>query len=135
MRIRKILITAAVIALLLIAVPVLSGCSTVAKYSDPITENILISLNNSDYAGFSKDFNADMKAELSEDVFPDFVAAVSDQLGKYVADSKNMTGVNVENGITTANYTADFELMKDVPVQVVYQKIDGDTKVIGLWFN
>ena len=135
MRSKKTLIIVALLAVMLMVIPVLSGCGKVAKYSDPMTENILVSMNNADYAGFSKDFDANMKSELSEDVFPDFITAVNGQLGKYVADSKKMTGVNIENGITTATYKADFELMEDVEVRVVYQNIDGETKVVGLWFN
>lgn len=135
MRIRRILMTVVVLALLLMAVPVLSGCGAVAKYSDPMTENILVSMNKGDYAGFSRDFDENMKAELSEASFPDFLAAVNGQVGDYVAGSKDMTGVNVENGITTATYKIDFESMKDVELRMVYQKIDGETKVVGLWFN
>jgi hypothetical protein len=107
----------------------------VAKYSDPITENILISMNRGDYAGFSRDFDETMKGELPEDTFPAFVGQVNGQIGNYIADSKRMTSVNVNNGLTTATYEADFAAMEDVTVEVIYQEIDGKMKVVGLWFR
>jgi hypothetical protein len=135
MRIKKIAIIAAITAILILAVPVLSGCGSVARYSDPIAENILISMNNRDYAGFSKDFDATMKSELDEASFPGFVDAVNGQVGDYVAGSKNMTGFNIENGLTTATYKVKFEAVEDVTMDVIYRKIDDEMKVVGLWFK
>ncbi len=125
----------AILVLVLTAIPVFAGCGKVAAYADPITENILIAMNNRDYASFSKDFDNTMKNELSEDVFADFLAAVNGQVGDYIPDSKNLTGVNVENGLTTATYKIDFESMKDVALDVVFKKIDNKMMVVGLWFN
>ena len=125
----------AILVIVLAAIPVFTGCGTVAAYADPATENILIALNNEDYASFSKDFDDTMKSELSEDAFPDFLAAVNGQVGDYIPDSKNLNGFNIENGMTTANYTIDFESMKDVTLDVIFQKIDGKMMVVGLWFN
>jgi hypothetical protein len=131
----KLISIITILVIVLAAVPVFTGCGTVAAYADPATENILIALNNEDYASFSKDFDDTMKSELSEDAFPDFVAAVNGQVGDYVPDSKNLNGFNIENGITTANYTIDFESMEDVALSVIFQKIDGKMMVVGLWFN
>ena len=124
-----------ILVLVLVTIPVFAGCGKVAAYADPATENILIAMNNGDYANFSKDFNDTMKRELSEDVFADFLAAVNGQVGDYVPDSKNLTGVNIENGLTTAAYKIDFESMEDVALEVVFQKIDDKMMVVGLWFN
>ena len=125
----------AILVIVLAAIPVFTGCGTVAAYADPATENILIALNNEDYASFSKDFDDTMKSELSEDAFPDFLAAVNGQVGDYIPDSKNLNGVNIENDMTTANYTINFESMEDVALAVIFQKIDGKMMVVGLWFN
>ena len=135
MKSKTILVTAVMLAILIMALPLLSGCGQVAKYSDPIAENILISMNNRDYEGFSKDFDENMKRELSEAAFPDFIDAINNQVGDYVSGSKKMTGVNIENGLTTATYMVDFEALEDVTMDVVYQEIDGKMKVVGLWFK
>ena len=131
----KLISIITILVLVLAAMPVFAGCGKVAAYADPATENILIAMNNGDYTSFSKDFSDTMKSELSEDVFADFLAAVNGQVGDYVPDSKNLTGVNIENGLTTAAYTINFESMKDVTLEVVFQEIDNKMMVTGLWFN
>ena len=124
-----------ILVLVLATIPVFAGCGKVAAYADPATENILIAMNDGDYASFSKDFDDTMKSELSEDAFPDFVASVNGQVGDYIADSKDFKGFNTSNGITTTEYMIDFEAMEDVALEVIFQKIDGKMMVVGLWFN
>lgn len=131
----RLLIGIAVLVIALSAVPVLSACGQVAEYSDPIAENLLVSMNNGDYASFSKDFDTSLLAEAPEDVFNDMRAAIMDQLGKYLVGSKDMTGVNIENGITTAVYQVDFEKAEDFQVRFVYQEIGGEMKLVGFWFD
>ena len=135
MRKIKLISIITILVIVLAAVPVFTGCGSVAKYADPATENILIAMNNGDYASFIKDFDDTMKSELSEDVFPDFIASVNGQVGDYVPDSKNLNGFDINNGITTAHYTIDFKSLEDVTLDVVFQKIDGKMMVVGLWFN
>jgi hypothetical protein len=131
----KLISIIAILVFVLAAIPVFAGCGKVAAYADPATENILIAMNSEDYASFSKDFDNNMKSELSEDVFADFLSAVNGQVGNYIPDSKNLNGVNIENGLTTATYSIDFESMEDVALEVVFQKIDDKMMVVGLWFN
>src|SRR3990170_3367385 len=101
------IILALMAAIILISLPTFTGCGKVAQFSDPITENILISMNKADYAGFSKDFDEIMKAELNEAAFPDFLAQVNGVIGNYKEGSKKIVGVSIENDLTTATYTAD----------------------------
>ena len=124
-----------VLAIVLAAVPVFMGCGRVAEFSDPVAENILVSMNKGDYAGFSRDFDDVMKRELSEDAFPDFLEAVNGSVGNYIAGSKKLTGVNIENDLTTASYTVDFEGLEGVIMDVVFQNINDEMKVVGLWFQ
>ncbi|MBN1298225.1 MAG: DUF3887 domain-containing protein [Actinobacteria bacterium] len=124
-----------VFAAVFVLASVFTGCGKVAEFSDPIAENILVSMNNSDYPGFSKDFDNVMKSELSEESFPDFLSQVSGAFGKYKEGSKNIVGVSVNNDMTTATYKADFENAEEVNVEIVFKKIDGQMKVVGLWFK
>jgi len=132
---KLILILALTLAIILIALPTFTGCGKVAQFSDPITENILISMNKADYVGFSKDFDETMKAELNEASFPDFLAQVNGVIGNYKEGSKKIVGVSIENDVTTATYTADFEKAEDVSVEVVFKKINDQMMVIGLWLK
>jgi hypothetical protein len=124
-----------VLAIVMAAVPVFAGCGKVAEFSDPVAENILVSMNKGDYAGFSRDFDDVMKRELSEDAFPDLLAAVNGSVGNYIEGSKKLKGVNIEDDLTTASYTVDFEGMEGVNMDVVFQKINDEMKVVGLWFQ
>ena len=132
---KLLLILALTVAIILIALPIFAGCGKVAQFSDPITENILISMNKADYAGFSKDFDETMKAELTEATFPDFLAQINGVIGNYKEGSKKIVGVNIENDLTTATYTADFEKAEDSSVEVTFKKINDQMKVVGLWFK
>ena len=132
---KLLLILALTVAIILIALPIFAGCGKVAQFSDPITENILISMNKADYAGFSKDFDETMKAELTEATFPDFLAQINGVIGNYKEGSKKIVGVSIENDLTTATYTADFEKAEDSSVEVTFKKINDQMKVVGLWFK
>ena len=132
---KLLIILALTVAIILISLPTFTGCGKVAQFSDPITENILISMNKADYAGFSKDFDETMKAELTEAAFPDFLAQINGVIGNYKEGSKKIVGVNIENDLTTATYTADFEKAEDVSVEVTFKKINDQMKVVGLWLK
>jgi hypothetical protein len=133
---KLLLIVALSVVIILIALPTFTGCGKTAEFSDPITENILISMNKGDYAGFSKDFDDTMKAELSEAAFPDFLAQINGVVGNYIEGSKKIVGVNISNGLTTASYTADFEnAAGTTTVEVTFKKIGEQMKVAGIWFK
>lgn len=132
---KLLLILVLTVALTLIALPLFTGCGKVAQFSDPITENILISMNKGDYTGFSKDFDETMKAELTEATFPDFLAQVNGVVGNYKEGSKKIVAVSIKNDLTTATYSADFEKVKDSSVEVTFKKINNQMKVVGLWFK
>jgi hypothetical protein len=132
---RLILILAITAAIILIALPTLTGCGKTAAYADPITENLLIAMNKADYAGFSKDFDDTMKAELTEANFPDFLAQINGVIGNYKEGSKKIVGVNIVNDLTTATYTANYEKAEGTTVEVTFKKINDQMKVVGLWFK
>ena len=131
----KLITIIVILAVVLAAIPVFTGCSKLAPYADPMTENILNAIAEEDYASFSKDFDDVMKKELPEEVFPEFLATINGAIGNYIKDSKSITGVNIENNLTTATYLADFESKEAVTVRVIFQKIDDVMKIVGLWFE
>jgi len=128
-------VLATAVATMLFMLPVFTGCGKVAEFADPITENILLSMNKADYAGFSRDFDSTMKAELSEEIFPDLLAQITGAIGNYKEGSKKIVGGCKYNDLTTATYTADFVNAEDITVEVTFKKIDGKMQVVGLWFK
>jgi len=130
-----------VVALLAVAV-LGSGClnqnqvdiEQVRTYADPITENILVAMNEDDYANYSEHFDATMKNALPEPVFRENNALIQSKIGAYV--SKEYWKVESKNQYTIVYYKATFtQEPDDVIVKVVFQEIAGETKVSGLWLD
>jgi hypothetical protein len=48
---------------------------------------------------------------------------------------KKIVGVNIENELTTATYTANYENAEGVSVEVTFKKINEQMKVVGLWLK
>ena len=136
----KIKVSAILVVLTIIMATVLlfAGCRKMAEdtqFVDDAAENILISINNKDYASFSKDFEDTMKAELTEAAFPDFAFAINGSNGNYKAGSKKLTSVNVreDEDLISASYLADFDNFEDVSFEVTFKEMGNEKKVVGLW--
>jgi hypothetical protein len=134
---------AIVVALIALAgVVLLAGCLSrtpvdveqVRTYADPITEHILVAMNEDDYTKYSEHFDATMKNALPEAVFRENNALIQSKIGAYV--SKEYWKVESKNQYTTVYYKATFtQEPDDVIVKVVFQEIAGETKVSGLWLD
>ena len=121
----------ATLAVFLLSIPLLSGCSKVAQWADPMVENILISINNEDYSSFIKDFGDDLIKEIPKDKFPEVVNSVRGDFGKYIEGSKKMFSVNISNNVTTAEYNGKFEKKDTVQFKFVFDKINNQIKISG----
>jgi|WetSurMetagenome_2_1015567.scaffolds.fasta_scaffold311183_1 hypothetical protein len=100
-------------------------------YSDPETENILISINNNDYAGFSKDLDQVMKNTLPQSAFSQLYSQIKSSIGDYI--SKEFAGASANNDVTTVLYQAQYT---DEPSGVwITISFNSDKKVAGLYFN
>jgi len=119
------------LAIFISSIPVLTGCN-VTKWAHPVAENVLISLNNEDYAGFSKDFDSSLAAELPAEAFPQILNSTTGAWGKYIEGSKKMNSYNFENGVTRIEYTCKFENNDNVYYGLAFQKIDNVQKIIGI---
>ena len=135
-------LTAIVALVALAGVVLLTGCLSrnqvdveqVRAYADPITENILVGMNEDDYAKYSEHFDATMKNALPEPVCQENNALIQSKIGTYV--SKEYWKVESKNQYTTVYYKATFtQEPDDVIVKVVFQEIAGETKVSGLWLD
>ena len=106
----------------------------VRTYADPITENILVAINEGNYTQYSEHFDATMKNALPEPVFRENNALITSKIGTYV--SKEYWKVESKNQYTIVYYKATFtQEPNDVIVKVVFQEIAGETKVSGLWID
>ena len=106
----------------------------VRAYADPITENILVGMNEGNYTKYSEHFDATMKNALPEPVFHENNALIQSKIGAYV--SKGFWKAESQNQYTIVYYTALFtQEPDDVIVKVVFQEIAGEMKVSGLWLD
>ena len=135
-------VTAFMAVVALVAVGLSVGCvqqnqvdvEQVRTYADPITENILLAMNEGNYTKYSKHFDATMKHALPETVFNETNTLITSKIGAY--DSKTFWKAERENQYTTVYYKAKFtQEPDDVIVKVVFQEIGGENKVAGLWLD
>ena len=106
----------------------------VRTYADPITENILIAMNEGNYTKYSEHFDATMKNALPEAVFHENNKLITSKIGIYI--SKEFWKAESQNQYIIVYYKATFtQEPDDVIVKVVFQEIVGETKVSGLWMD
>ena len=134
----KVLAILVVLIIVIATAPLFAGCRKITEdtqFVDDATENILISINDKDYASFSKDFEDSMKAELIKDAFPDFAFAINGSNGNYNAGSKKLVSVTVKEDeeLISASYLADFDNFEDVTFEVTFKEMGNEKKVVGLW--
>jgi len=108
----------------------------VRPFADPMTENILMAMNEDNYSNFSMDFTDKMKVAISEENYKDKIIPIKDNIGKYIANSKEYLGYEVNNERVTVKYKAHFTAEpEDVIVKVVFAD-QGDKEFIsGFWLN
>jgi hypothetical protein len=105
--------------------------SQVRSYADAETENALVSLQNNDLAGFTKDFNQTMKNAMSQSAFTKLDNLISSTVGDY--QSKEFEIVTTANNIFTIQYYAQYS---PEPAGVwISISFDGNQKIAGLYFN
>ncbi len=117
-----------------------SNVDEVRKYSDTMTENLLVGLSNGDYEKFSKDFDDEMKGAIPEESFGEFGSQIKEGLGEYVTDSKEYLSVTREDEFTIVYYKAEYanestKRVEDVKVKVVFREVNGEMKIAGLWYE
>jgi len=104
------------------------------EYADPIAEDILIGMNENDYAKFSQHFDEAMKDATPETNFVQLSAALKQIIGDYV--SKEFWKVEEQDIYTIVYYKAKYTKEPgDVEVKVVFHEIEGEMYVSGLWFD
>jgi hypothetical protein len=133
------------IVAVIVAVAISGGCmeksgvevadvEQVRGYADPVTEQILVAMNEDDYAIYSEDFDQTMKNAMSEAVFDETNAVIRSKIGDYV--SKEFWKAESKDQYTIVYYKAKFtDESADVTARVVFQEIGGEMKVSGLWFD
>jgi len=136
---RKILVI--VILLMFTLIFIIPGCTRVEQesisFADSATENFLTALNNQDYESYKKDLDSKMLEAVPEEEFIKFSSYLNSTIGEYVADSKEISGSTIQNGMIVVVYGADYtEETKKVTVTIVISEpVEGNYKISGSWFD
>ncbi|SMC80636.1 DUF3887 domain-containing protein [Sporomusa malonica] len=125
----------------LISLIVLSGCSAqqlsaeeTKKFADPITENMLLAMNEDNYSRFSQDFDEQMKNVLNETQYKNTFTAIKAKIGKYI--SKEVVSVETKDGYAIVMYKAKFsQEPADVIVRSVFSDNNGKKHISGFWLD
>lgn len=127
--------------LFLINLFIISGClaqqpqqSEVNDFADPLTENILLAMNENNYPRFSRNFDEKMKSEFNEAKFKNTIPVIKSKIGNYV--SKEFMSVENKSGYTVVTYKAKFSQEPDeVIVRSVFSDINGQKYISGFWLD
>jgi hypothetical protein len=108
-----------------------AGIQTVAE---PILDNILTSLYNQDYGGFSRDFGQLAKNALNQAAFATTYAQLTNAVGTY--QSRDYVGSSDQGGALTVLYIGEFtKEPAGVSITIVLQAVNGTYLVQGLSFD
>jgi hypothetical protein len=129
------------VVFLILAVPACTT-NTVANlpepsYSGNITENLLIALNNNDFAQFSQDFDDGMKKAVSQETFnTQFIGNIKGKIGDYEPNSKLFFSAASQDQYTTVVYFVRYNNEPGATlVQISFQYVNGNPLVSGIVFN
>ena len=139
--------TCAMIVAVIATVTISSGCmeksgvevevsdvEQVREYTDPVTEQILVAMNENDYVKYTEDFDQTMKNAMTEAVFDETNTVIRSKIGDYI--TKEFWKAEGKDQYTIVHYNAKFtDEPADVTVKVVFQELNGTMKVSGLWLN
>jgi hypothetical protein len=121
------------VLIMLIIMVSASACAAEPDYANQMTEDILLAMNENDYAKFSEHFDEAMKSALPEATFQQNTSQIKEAIGEYV--SKTFWKTATEDGYTAVYYKAKFTLEDEITVKVVFLETEGKVYVSGLWLE
>jgi len=95
-----------------------------------VTANVLQSIDRGDYAGFTRDFSAAMKAAFTQDQFNQLHDLLHKASGNYV--SQGTASLSNSQGYAVYHIVCKYEL-EDVAVTITFKV--GGSQVEGLFFD
>ena len=102
--------------------------------ADPLTEKMMLMLNEENYGGFSAAFDSKMKAGLPEEAFRKLCADVKEHYGDYAA--KDLIDIEFQGEYIVINYKGHFfKASEPMLIRTVLVQENKETKVGGFWIN
>lgn len=109
-------------------------CDEIRRFADPITENILLMINEDNYVQFSKDFSQQMKTAIPESKYKEMRAGFNSKLGNYV--SKEFVSIEIRENYISVSYKAKFsQASAPFLIRTVFTRDNHKTYLAGFWLN
>jgi hypothetical protein len=128
-----------IVTAVILSLPGCSGDSRDQEYIDfahTVSEEYLVSINEKDYQAFSRHLGKEMMDELPEDSFLEFADQLEGVLGKYIEGSREFSGLEKQSGFISVIYNTEYTDEPGVVIfTLVLQKVEGEIKISGSWFN
>lgn len=120
---------------------VLAGCASdqanteaIRESIDPITENLLVAINEDDYVQYSRDFDQPMKNAMTEESFKQINPTIKAKIGNYI--SKEFVAMEPKDQYTIFYYKAKFSREPgDVIIKNVVREAGGRMYISGFWLD
>jgi hypothetical protein len=132
----------AMLAVLLIAGVVLTGCSVKTmkesdvSFADGMVENVLVAETERNYDMWAKDMDETMLKAVPRDKFESLIIdPIRGKIGDYVVGSKKFSAAVESKGSTTVQYMAKFTSEDQVKVTISFSDVDGQKKITGEWYD
>jgi hypothetical protein len=105
-------------------------------YARAMTENILLAINNNDYALYSKNFDNAMKQAMTQKAFDQVQSTIATKVGSYEPGSIQFVQAISQDPYIAVIYSSKFTNEQDnVTVTISFHTVDGNDLVGGLYFN
>jgi hypothetical protein len=98
-----------------------------------MVDGILLGLNQEDYALFSRNFDQEMKARLTEPVFKTMSKDIKAKIGIFIG--KEFMGTEQQGGHHIMVYRGKCTLEETVTIRLVLSDADSSWKVSGFWLD
>ncbi|MHC1719483.1 MAG: DUF3887 domain-containing protein [Clostridiaceae bacterium] len=131
-------ITALILALGMV---MLAGCSSGKTVDDsfkdkvePLTENIIQSMESNDYTSFNTDLDSKMKSAFTEKSFTEMNNLIHEKAGNY--QSREFWKVQESGDFKIVYYKAKYDKEQEyVVIKIVTSESEGKIYVSGLYFD
>lgn len=106
----------------------------VRAFADPIADNLLMSMNTSDYVQYTRDFDTTFKGNLPQVAFETINSRRIETVGKYISKEYWQMSQKTEKVIVA--YRAKFgQEQLDVLVTIYFKNIEGKWYIDGTYFD
>lgn len=109
-------------------------CEEVRSVADPLTENMLLMLNDGNYDQYTRDFNKELKAAVPKAKFKEMDSAIKEKYGEYI--SKEFLNIELREKYIMVVYKGNFSQEKEpVLIRSVFVQEAGKTYIAGFWLS